>query len=249
MRNLFQFKFFLHNLEMFVAVLMGIAALVIDLVDGNRENNEIVSNLTTLILISLSIGILRDRYVREQLREKIDKIAPEFLDLEIRHRFVEEIRDIVNNSKDCIMCQMRTGDVIDDLFDEFKAALLRGCKIKFIICKQSENIIKTLSLYSYRNHGEEGIRQKQAACRSAILELLELKSGILEVNEIDYLPSTLKYVSDPETMYGKAFIVPVTFQENSREAPSIKLNRKNKKEEFDHYVSEFNRFWKFSNSI
>ncbi len=249
MRHFFQLKVILQNLEMVVAVAMGIISLVVDLIDDNDKTNEVVTNLTTLILVSLAIGIIRDRFIREQLRKKIEKLVPEFLDLEIRHKFIEEIRDLVNGSKECIVCQMRTGEVVDDLFDEFKLALLRGCKIKLIICKRSENIVKTLSLYSYRNHGTEGIMQKQAACRSAIFELWELNVGILEVNESEYLPSTLKYISDPDSMHGKAFIVPVTFQENSREAPSIKLNRKNKKDEFDHYVSEFNRFWKHSVSL
>lgn len=229
------------GIVLLITVFEDLFKTIFDIQDLMLE--KIINSTIISLLLLVVIGLFREKKDRNKVLNKLDSITVNTDTFLIRGKFLEEVKEIINSSNVRLVCHMRSGSVIDQLFTDFKKALERGCKIEIILCKHSEHIIKILTLFSYRNMGPNGIDSKLKSRVSAIRELKEFSPDNFLVREVDFQPSSLKYFSDPLSDNGKAFIVPISFQEDSRSAPSIMISNKKQPMVFAYYLTEFQKYW------
>ena len=242
---------FLDNYDIILSLSIATIVVLINILSGVLTNftidhNKLINisiSAILAILVFLSIGVLKERKSRKKTNDLLELNIPEANSFIFRKRFIQEVKDIIESSETEIICQMRSGSILTQLFQEFKTAIENGRLIKVLVCENSDELKNTLSLFSFRDIDEAGIAIKLSNRDSAIKELKELGQEKFQIKQIAYHPSNLKYISDPKLEKGKSFIIPISFQGSSRNAPSIKTYKNKDRTVFDYYYNEFERYW------
>lgn len=166
----------------------------------------------------------------------------------IRSDFHREVQDIVSSSKKTIFCLLRTSSIIGEsaTMPFFMEALQRGCSIKIVLCGMQKELVKQMAFEMDKETGVDGVMKKFGVFLEGYKNLKQVGKSRLEIRTINYLPSTLKFISDADESTGKGFIVPISFKRGVRKAPSILAIKANQGDILEYYIQEFYRYWEAS---
>lgn len=235
--------FSLGNLDYIFPLLLSILILPISAL-GLGLSESVINSLTLAVLASLSFSLLRDRIERKD--ELNRKLQVRNNGMAIRDNYQDIVKGLIKSSKQSIWMLLRSGSIIYELRDLIRHSLAQGHSIKVVVCKRgNDDLIEMMMLES--NRTKEEIKSMFSCADNQIEVLSEHYPEQFKCKYIDFVPSKLMYLIDPEEQKSNlepdVYIIPVPYMQNARQAPSLLLSQSDNRGLFLYYFDEIKRIW------
>lgn len=228
--------YILSNLDAFVSIVVSIIAVVYG-ISGQKTDSSILLAAIAAILAVISFGTIRDRSVRRELINELNKLKEEPSDVIkfFRRNSFASLDETLNDCEEIAFVGISLVNIVSRYGSDLKKKVVeKGGKVTLIFLDPNSNALDASAFWLRET--EESVRED---IEYTIGRLEKLGKHGFELNMVKSLPGYSMVLIDPDKEKGKIIVEFHTYLAGLNERPHIKLSKNNHKEWYEFFKEQF----------
>ncbi len=262
MKKIIQIAEFLRgtNFDIYIAFISAVIVAVLGFF--GKAKVEVLESAILATLSFLLASFLETRRNNTELKNTIEKLTSELLELKILAKKKTSLEDIFTQGYPDLSHEIATAKNVEVLgvalsstssryYSQFSQLLSNGGSLKFIMSETSTNLIDLMVLRS------KSIRDKESQLHTCHGNLARTKSLMqfasnpeaIQIRAIPYIPSlgmiSIEKANEPPTIY----IHLVSFRNFGGSNPAFKVTKQTDLYWYEFFSKQFDGYWEVANPI